>query len=782
MAAEGKGIAGLSLSPVVVLLLLLGVLFAPLLHGAEHALDKDGIEPLSDRIEVLHDPGGSLGVEDLLRGEVSRQFRSPPAGTANFGYVEGNLWLRLHLDDAVSTPRILLVDHPVGGNAALFPVVATTGQLQPDFARRIRNYRSPAWRLAIAAGEPVDLYLRASNGNEVLRLPLFLMSEEAFFRHALSDYLFYGMMFAALLILALYNLFLAVGARDRDYLVLALFLGMLLLILDRDGNLFPALAFLNDTTSWLYPAGLLLVLLAGLHYWWRVSRGAAGMLEPLLLWMQWGVILALPLAGWLSTRLLYTLILILLPVLLILSARAAWRGHRRLRQTLVASLVFIVATFFYALTHMGWLTSAELNRLFVLLGQSGIVVAALALSIGQASESRRLVDAVERERMRGQIKDRFLATMSHELRTPMNAVVSTGTLLRQTPLTDEQREYLNRQEVASRHMLGLIDSILDLSRLEFETLQLHESCFQLGELIEDVEGMVVAEAESRGVKLAFVCDDVRGQCLYGDRQRLSQVLLNLLFNAIKFTPSGGGVTLRVGGNAADGHVDCRFEVVDSGEGIAPELQRQIFEPFIQAENDRSRHHGGAGLGLAISRQLVAVMGGELDLESSPGKGSRFHFSLRFPVCSGAPVDDDVAEEEKAPVRSGATLAGRRILVVEDDPLNRFFIEQLLRKEALEVSVAESGEEALERLRQDPEIDLVLMDVSMPGMDGYETTQKIRAELGLTTLPVIALTAHAIDGERQRCLDAGMDDYLTKPIDLDGLRATLSRWLDRQGKR
>ena len=782
MAAEQEEIGGVSLSPGIVLLLLLWVAIALLLNGAEHALKSGGIVPLSDRIEVLHDPGGSLVLEDLLRGEASRRFRSAPAGTANFGYVDGNLWLRFHLDGARRTPRILLVDHPVGSDAALFPVAATTGQLRSDFARPVRYYRSPAWRLAIPAGESVDIYLRASNGNEVLRLPLFLMSGEAFFRHALSEYLFYGMMFAALLVLALYNLFLAVGARDRDYLSLALFLGMQLLILGRDGNLFPALAFLNDTTSWLYPAGLLLVMLAGLRYWWRVSRGAAGILGPLLTWMQWGVILALPLAGWLSTRLLYALILTILPLVLALSAQAAWRGHRRLRQTFVASVIFLVTTFFYALTHMGWVTSAELNRLFVLLGQSGIVVAALALSIGQASESRRLLEAVERERMRGQIKDRFLATMSHELRTPMNAVVSTGTLLRQTSLTDEQREYLNRQEVASRHMLGLIDSILDLSRLEFKTLQLHESCFQLGQLIEDLEDMVVAEARSRGLTLAFVCDDVCGQCLHGDRQRLSQVLLNLLFNAIKFTPSGGQVTLRVGGNAADGHVDCHFEVVDSGEGVAPELQRQIFEPFIQVESDHSRHHGGAGLGLAISRQLVALMGGDLDLESSPGEGSRFHFSLRFPVCSSAPGDDEAAEEEKASARSGGALAGRRILVVEDDPLNRFFIEQLLRKEGLEVNVAESGEAALELLRQGSEIDLVLMDVSMPGMDGYETTQKIRAELGLATLPVIALTAHAIDGERQRCLDAGMDDYLTKPIDLDGLRATLSRWLDRQGKR
>ena len=782
MAAEGKRFAGLSLLPNVVLFLLLGALVASLLHGAGHALENGEVEPLSDRIEVLQDPGGSLVLDDLLRGEARSRFRSLPAGTANFGYVDGNLWLRFHLDDAGSTPRILLVDHPVGGDAALFPVAAATGQLRPDFARRVRNYRSPAWRLAIPAGEPVDIYLRASNGNEVLRLPLFLMSGEAFFRHALGDYLLFGMIFAALLILVLYNFFLAVGARDRDYLVLALFLGVLLLILDRDSNLFPALAFLNDTTSWLYPAGLLLVMLTGMHYWSRVSRGAGGMLEPLLKWAQWSLVLALPLSGWLSTRLIYMLIFILLPVLLILSAWAAWHGHRRLRQTVVALLVFTIATFLYVLTHMGWVTSAEFNRLFVLLGQSGIVVAALSLSLGQASESRRLVDAVERERMRGQIKDRFLATMSHELRTPMNAVVSTGTLLRQMPLTDEQRDYLNRQEVASRHMLGLIDSILDLSRLEFETLQLHECCFQLGELIEDLEGMVAAEADSRGVRLAFAYDDVRGHCLYGDRQRLSQVLLNLLFNAIKFTPSGGQVTLRVGGEAADGHVVCHFEVVDSGKGIAPEMQRQIFEPFIQVESDRSRHHGGAGLGLAISRQLVAVMGGELDLESSPGRGSRFHFSLRFAVCSGAPVDDEAAEEAKVPARAGAVLAGRRILVVEDDPLNRFFIEQLLRKEALEVSVAESGEAALELLRQDPEIDLVLMDVSMPGMDGYETTQKIRAELGLASLPVIALTAHAIEGERERCLDAGMDEYLTKPIDIDALRAMLFRWLDPDNKR
>ena len=781
MAAKGEEIGGVSLLLGIVLALLLWIIVAPLLHGDEDALKSGDIVPLSNRAEVLHDPDGSLVLEDLLCDEVGRQFRPPIGGTANLGYVDGNLWLRFHLDDAGSIRRILVIDQPVGGNVVLFPVITATGKWRSDFATRVWNYRSPAWRLAIPAGEPADIYLRANNGNEVLRLPLFLMSEEAFFRHALNDYLFYGMVFAALLTLTFYNLFLAIGTRDRDYLVLTLFLGMLLLLLPHDANLFPELAFLSDTTIWLYPATLLLVMLTGLHYWWWLSQGAGGILEPLQIWMQWGVIVALPLSGWLSTRVLYMLILIILPVVLMLWARAAWRGHRRLRQTFVASLTFVVTTFFYTFAHMGWVTSAELNRLFVLLGQSGIVIAALALSIAQASESRRLVEVVERERMRSQIKDRFLATMSHELRTPMNAVVSSGMLLRQTPLTDEQREYLKRQEVASRHMLELIDSILDLSRLEFETLQLHEECFRLGQLVENLEDMVVAEAESRGVKLAFVCDDACSHCVYGDRRRLSQVLLNLLFNAIKFTPSGGEVMLRVGGNVVDEVVACQFEVIDSGKGIAPELQRQIFEPFMQGESDRARQHGGAGLGLAISRQLVSVMGGDLELDSSPGKGSRFHFSLHFSLCSCASTNDDAQEQKKALPPAEVSLAGRHILVVEDDPLGRFFIEQLLRKEQLEVSLAESGEAALEVLRKNPRVDLVLMDVSMPGMDGYETTRKIRAELGLASLPIIALTAHAISGERERCLDAGMDDYLTKPIDFDVLRTMLFRWLDR-GKR
>ncbi len=762
------------LTNLILLLILLLITVSPLIANAAAIHPTGNIFPLSGHVEIFHDPAGSVNIDQLLRGNELHKFKPNTRAIANFGYIHGQLWLRFSINGDDAAGRYLLSDQPIGGRVAIYPVTQG-GKLMPEYAQPVRNYRAPAWKLQIPTGETATIYLRASNGNEVLRMPLYLLTNDAFIQRGLRDYLLSGMVMAGLLILMLYNLVLAMGVRERGYFYLAVFIGSLLIILNRDSNLFPALAFVNDTTSWFYPTALVAVLLAGLHYMWHVSRNENDTLSHLLKWLRLGTALTLAVAWLLPTSLIYGFTQVLLPVLAMLLLYAAWRGSTPWRQTWVAMIIFLATASVYVLTHTGWVTSAETNRLFVQIGQAGSLLAVLALSIAQASDGRRLLEQVERERTRNQVKDQFLTTISHELRTPMNAVTATTTLLRQTPLNDEQREYLSRQEIASRHMLTLIDDFLDLSRLQSNTLSLNEECFFLPRLLDDLNGMIVADAESRGLSLRLSCDDVRQYCLIGDRRRLHQVLLNLLFNAIKFTPEGA-VTLQVTGqpdpdNAK--HINCRFDVTDSGIGIDPEMQQQIFEPFSQAQSERSRTHGGAGLGLSICRQLVTLMGGNLALKSTPGQGSRFYFTLSFPTCSCSPPQKLDDEARAAPAVS---LRGRRLLIVEDDSLNRFFLQKILNKEGVDVVAAEDGKSALKILGEQDDIELVLMDISMPEMDGYETTRRIHAEPKLADLPVIALTAHAITGERERCLAAGMCEYLTKPIDVDALRRTVAVWL------
>ncbi len=723
---------------------------------------------LARHVEWLADAAMELSAGQLV-AEEAVGFRKNDDGRVNFGYVEGNLWLRFSLDARGDGPWYLVADHPLGGEAVLYWVHdGHADELQP-----IGGYRTPVWRLTFPGNVPARFLLRANNGDEVLRLPLLLLSDKALVRHTIDWYLFFGTVLAGLAVLMFYNAFLAAGLRDAGFFSLALFLAAMQLVIYRDSNLFPSLDFLNDTRGWFYPAGLLLALGTGLRYWRFVSKGSEPILERLLKWLQWGAFAALPFASLIPAAWLYFVILALLPVLFAATVWAAAQGHKAMLRACPAQATFMLATFVYVLTHTGWVTSSWLNTLFVAVGQAGVLIAAVLMSIAHAAINRELSEAVERERVRSQLREQFLMTMSHELRNPMNALLASATLLEQTALDAEQQEYLLRQKAAGRQMLRLIDDVLNFSRLEKGMLPLQEGAFRLSELVEELRRVVASEAEARGIRL-HLPDLPYDPCLLGDRQRLLQVLLNLVGNALKFTPEGEvALDLRFIDTEEDAEsVTCRFEVRDTGIGIGQDARERLFQPFSQLESHRARQYGGAGMGLAISHGLVARMGGTLQVDSVLGEGSRFWFELRFARCQ-ADADDGNAE-----VSGTATEIpqGIRVLVVEDDRLNRLIMERFLHTLKVEAVLADSGEDALATLRGDGHIDLVLMDISMPGMDGYETTRRLRTELALKTLPVVALTAHAIDGERERCLAAGMNDFLTKPIDLDRLREVIARHL------
>ncbi|EIC21538.1 ABC transporter substrate-binding protein [Thiorhodovibrio frisius] len=400
------------------------------------------------------------------------------------------------------------------------------------------------------------------------------------------------------------------------------------------------------------------------------------------------------------------------------------------------------------------------------------------------ASSQEAMTMAERAEAANRAKSQFLANMSHEIRTPMNAVLGMTHLTLRTELTDHQRNYLNEIQTAAQSLLLIIDDILDFSKIEANKLVLEHAPFHLRSALAQVERLLCVKAQEKGVALRLeLAPDLPNQ-VQGDRLRLGQVLINLINNAIKFTTQGQ-VVLRVAPAAGPKEheatpeqpeaITLDFEVRDTGVGMSEEQMARLFEPFAQGDSSITRRYGGTGLGLAISRELVERMGGTLWVRSELGQGSTFGFALAFER-----VADSATHHEPVPAEAPALdLHGRRLLVVDDNRVNRVLIEELLRPFGASIATADSGEAAVARVTAEP-FDLVLMDIQMPGMDGLTATRRIRAweerQADQSHLPIIAMTAHALRGDEAKSLAAGMDAHLTKPIDLDKLVATLARWL------
>jgi signal transduction histidine kinase/CheY-like chemotaxis protein len=354
------------------------------------------------------------------------------------------------------------------------------------------------------------------------------------------------------------------------------------------------------------------------------------------------------------------------------------------------------------------------------------------------------------------IKDQFLANMSHEIRTPMNAVLGFTNLLQQQPMNSKSKEYVTAIHSAGENLLDIINDILDISKIESGMMRLEPISFSLRGMLHSLQTMFHPKASEKQLDLSVHIDDNVPDILYGDAMRLTQVLVNLTNNAIKFTTEGS-VSIKVTQlGAMEQSVRLLFSVSDTGIGIAPDKLSAIFDRFNQAEADTTRKYGGTGLGLTIVKQLVELQHGAMIVESEPGKGSSFKVELPYTLGEMLPEDNYSPEYLNLSHQSDI-----KILVVEDNKMNQDLLRHLLGNHQIHYQLANNGQEAINVLSK-AHFDLVLMDIQMPEMDGYTAAKKIRTELH-SNIPIIAMTAHAMAGEREKCLQAGMNEYLAKPI-------------------
>ncbi|SNC75817.1 PAS domain S-box-containing protein [Hymenobacter gelipurpurascens] len=381
-----------------------------------------------------------------------------------------------------------------------------------------------------------------------------------------------------------------------------------------------------------------------------------------------------------------------------------------------------------------------------------------------------LRNAKEQAEESARAKELFLANMSHEIRTPMNAILGMGQLLAKTPLDADQHAYLRAIATSGENLLVILNDILDLSKIGASQLLIENIGFSITDLLHQVERSLHFKAEEKGLSFHTQADERIPAVLLGDPYRITQVLLNLAGNSVKFTEKGSVAVSCTLEQATPEYVDLRFLVADTGIGIDADYLEDIFKEFSQEDSSVTRKFGGTGLGLSISRQLVHLMGGEISIESQKHEGTHSYFTLRLPV--GSPED----LPQKTLVTDGIReqLRNQRILLVEDNTFNRQIAKGFLHNAGLEVVEAENGAIAVELIHQQS-FDAVLMDVQMPIMNGLEATAYLRQELNFTT-PIIALTANAVKGEREKCLEAGMNDYLPKPFQEDDLLKILCRWI------
>ena len=739
-------------------------------HAADLVLNSHSpsVISLAPCLSTLEDANGQLSVQQVSSAAYANRFVTNVDVFPALGRSKSTWWVRctLHVTQSQES-RYLLVDYPIDGSIAAF---LQTNQL-PYPIPRIDRLRLPTWHLPISDVTTVTLYLRANNAQALLNLPLYLLTGEQLIVNNNHEESLFTALLISMLVLTIHNLLLYIILREKAYLSLVAFLVASMLMFLRDSHLISTLNNLIDANSYFYTSPILLLIASAFYYWNDINQDISRMMSYLCYWLPRLSLASILFAGlfFYAEYCLFMILILLIPIITVLVMDTARKGNHYIRINSLAAIILIAGVTPYCLMKVSWI---PYDKMFVYAAQLGVVIALFTLSFVHMEQTRLLREAKERMEASVKAKDSFLITMSHELRTPLHTIVGFAELIRHDLRTTPVAPHVDKLLVATHHLQQMVDDILGLASLRVGRYTLTKQRFCLDSELDDIQQMFSLTLAQKG--LAFETQYHFPQPLFieGDQLKLKQVFINLLGNAAKFTQQGKVLfSVSQAADAPLGHIRLHFAVEDTGIGISSEHQRLLFQAFSQVDSSTTRRYGGTGLGLAISRELVQLMGGTLSVKSTLQQGSCFYFTLDFlrRTAQTALKTSPANTSFHNPI-----LQGLQVLLVDDDEVNSYLGGEMLKRLNTTPTIVHSGAAALEQLARQ-RFDLVLMDISMPDMDGYATTQTIR-RAGFQHLPIIAVTAHALASERERCLAAGMDGYLSKPFSLAALHSTLDQFV------
>lgn len=760
--------------------------------------------PLGQSMYVFEDVRGDASIDDVSSQAVQGSFRLHDKPVLNAGYSRSVFWLRLDLQylprqEQGARSWLLELAYPpldhlelyLPDDSGSFTLAQRTGDALPFDSRQIRqnNY---LFELSLEPGQTKRIYLRLESQGSI-QAPLTLWSPNAYLEEQPGRIYVLGIIYGVLLVMLVYNLFIFLSVRDTSYLYYILYIasfGLYQISVNGAGIEY----FWPDSPWWANAATPFLIGSAALfgcqfaRSFLHTAEHSPWVDRLLLVLMACGaavMILALCISYATALR-LATYLALLFTVVIFAAGILAWlRGMRVARYFIFAWTAFLVGGIVNTLMVLGYVPNVFLTMYASQIGSAlevGLLSLALADRINAMKEERtrilqeagRKLEALNQELAdSNRFKDEFLATVTHELRTPMNGVIGSLELMQTVKMDVELEQYQKTAAASARDMMRMVNDILALTELQAGKLYPRRDAFSLRGLLDGLCAQYAPRAEDKGLSFTLELDDSLPDTLEGDAAKLAQALGYLLDNAIKFT-SEGGVTLEVGRAGSIGsNLPLSVVVSDSGIGFA-HVEGDLYQRFHQLDGSMTRKYGGLGIGLAICRHLVDLLGGSLSHESQPGVGSRFRLNVPLTL-----PEQPVTPLARLPRQSSGTVQRQAqqctVLIVEDNAINQLVTRGMLLKLGYRVRTADNGAEALTLLREES-VDAVLLDCQMPVMDGFATCRAIRALPGCAEVPVLAITAHSHSGDRERCLAAGMSDYLAKPVKFEELRVLLHDWV------
>ncbi len=810
--------------PVVMLLMAFCMVLGQAAHSQTLILDASQFTEsplkLTPFLSFLEDPAQKLQLEDVRTAEVSARFKADSRATdaLSFGYTSSAYWIRLNLSNSSEQPlfRLLEINYSRLSHVDFYRLDDSggvqqvhTGNVLPASSRAYRN-RNYVFPVSLPPHASQTLYLRLQSAASII-VPARLWTPDAFQTYERDDYASQSWYFGIATAMVLFNLLLYFSLRDSIYLMYVTFVSLMALAMASQNGLtkeflWPGAAAWSDIAiSICYGssfAALILFMRRMLsvpqfipHWDPYVKFFIAANLVFLA-----GYFVDLPLFLRLSAILFFGSALLVFAT----SMYCTFKRQRSAYFFIAAFGMLLIGIIASILTYAGILPSNLYTMNSLQIG-SGFEMLLLALALADRFNEirrerartqeealkvqQRLVENLQlSERALAQSRDAaeaanraksaFLANMSHEIRTPMNGIIGMANLMRRSKLTPKQQDQLNKINTAAEHLLNIIKDILDISKIEADKLELEETPVSINAILNNVISILSEKAKAKNIPLLLEAPALPAN-LHGDPVRLQQALLNYAANAIKFTETGK-ITLRVIRlEENEESLLLKFEVSDTGIGIPAHALPMLFNAFEQADNSTTRKFGGTGLGLAITRRLALLMGGDAGVESTSNIGSTFWFTARLLKKHSHETASRTQPLETVEQNLREHFTGTPVLVVDDDWLNLEVAREQLEEVGLSVDVAEDGLEAIARAGQ-KQYAAILMDIQMPNADGLEATRQIRKIPGYQNVPIIALTGNAFSEDREHCLEAGMNDFLTKPVYQDVLYVTLLVWLDLQG--